>query len=121
MSADGSGLGGDRTGATAEPGGGVEPLPGRGTTPDPAAVRAGGFASAITSTARPAAFSSWMRNVEPSTSGMTPTPSDSNSRRRPGVTMPPSHGPQLIDTTRLPGRRRASTWAVLFSTSLAHA
>ena len=48
-------------------------------------------------------------------------PSDSNSRRRPGVTMPPSHGPQLIDTTRLPGRRRASTWAVLFSTSLAHA
>ncbi len=42
-------------------------------------------------------------------------PSPSNSFRRPGVTIPPSHGPQLIDTTRHPVRRRASTCAVLFS------
>ena len=56
MSADGSGLGGEMSGPL--PGGGVDPLPGFGTTPDPPDGRAGGFASAITSTARPAAFSS---------------------------------------------------------------
>jgi hypothetical protein len=59
--------------------------------------------------------------MAPSVSGIVPTPSASNILRRAGVTMPPSHGPQLSATTRAPGRRRASTWAVLFSTSLAHA
>ena len=57
----------------------------------------------------------------PSASGIRPTPSLSNSGRSAGVTMPPSQGPQLNETTRHSGSRRAWTWAHLLSTSLAAA
>ena len=42
-------------------------------------------------------------------------------KARAGVTIPPSHGPQLIATVRQRGRARLSRWAVLLSTSLAAA
>ena len=79
-------------------------------------------ASASTSTApRPAEQISRTKNSAPAAGSINPTPSASNSLRRPGVTMPPFHGPQLTETTRHAGRCRDSRCANLLSTSLAAA
>jgi hypothetical protein len=56
----------------------------------------------------------------PPACGMRPMPWERKCARSCGVTMPPSHGPQLMERTRqVSPRRWASAWATLLRTSLA--
>ena len=68
----------------------------------------------------PAWISSTSRRA-PSAGGIRPRPSRSNIGLSAPVTMPPSQGPQLNDTTRHADSRRAVCWAHLLSHSLAAA
>ena len=66
-----------------------------------------GWPRTTTSTARsPEQRISCKRYSAPASRGITPTPSCSNRRLSAGVTMPPSHGPQLTERTRQAGSCR---------------
>ena len=94
------------------------------SAPPEASLDASGTAAArsapITSSTGVARDSSSTRHWLPASIGISGTPAAAKCALRPGVTIPPSHGPQPIALTRqLSPRRWCSAIATLFRISFA--